>query len=294
MSQRQKHCTHCGKALSDRQGKPLYQLFDVELHRKSNILKLVSCGECGESIADRYCEFDGTLLLIDLVLQSKEAYRHVLYNGGYNSLILKMALLTVICDGYICWSEIAGVGEFFEQEYQFYIMCSKVTLALVGFISTVIVSSFIVSLFAPEHSFRRIATNPKNSSQMFIPTSLKTLCLGLLMAYSSRFFNLMALLWSSSAWPGLIPFEDITSKKINVSLNGTLDKQVKSTDDLFDFTTTIMWAFIYLLFFVSSIRVHQVTQKSTSMSSAIQLFMGHVAFVGLLNIDNLMNLNQCA
>ena len=107
-------------------------------------------------------------------------------------------------------------------------------------------------------------------------------------------FNLMAFLWSSSAWPGLITFEDITSKKSNVSLNGTLDKQAKSTDDLFDFTTTIMWAFIYLLFFVSSIRVHQVTQKSTSMSSAIQLFMGHVAFVGLLNIDNLMNLNQCA
>ena len=39
---------------------------------------------------------------------------------------------------------------------------------------------------------------------------------------------------------------------------------------------------------------HQVTQKATSISSVIQLFMGHVAFVGLLNIDNLMNLNQCA
>ena len=88
----------------DRHGNPMHELYDIELHKKSNILKLVSCSECGEGIADRYCEFDGTLLLIDLVLQSREAYRHVLYNGGYNSLIFKMTLLTVICDGYICWS----------------------------------------------------------------------------------------------------------------------------------------------------------------------------------------------
>ena len=294
MSQYQKHCTHCGEPLSDRHGKPLYQLFDMELHKKSNILKLVSCSECGESIADRYCEFDGTLLLIDLVLQSREAYRHVLYNGGYNSLILKMALLTVICDGYICWSEIAGVGEFFEQEYQFYIMCSKVTLALVGFVSTVIISSLLVSLFTTEPRVRRMSATRKSSSPSFVPTSLKTLCLGLLMAYSSRFFNLMALLWSSSAWPGLISFEDMSSKKINITESETLKEQVKSNDNLFDFTTNIMWTFIYLLFFVSSVRVHQVTQKATSVSSVIQMLMGHVAFVGLLNIDNLMSLNQCA
>ena len=294
MSQYQKHCTHCGEPLSDRHGKPLYQLFDMELHKKSNILKLVSCSECGESIADRYCEFDGTLLLIDLVLQSREAYRHVLYNGGYNSLILKMALLTVICDGYICWSEIAGVGEFFEQEYQFYIMCSKVTLALVGFMSTVIISSFLVSLFTTEPRVRRMSATRKSSSPSLVPTSLKTLCLGLLMAYSSRFFNLMALLWSSSAWPGLISFEDMSSKKINITESETLKEQVKSNDNLFDFTTNIMWTFIYLLFFVSSVRVHQVTQKATSVSSVIQMLMGHVAFVGLLNIDNLMSLNECA
>ena len=294
MSQYQKHCTHCGEPLSDRHGKPLYQLFDMELHKKSNILKLVSCSECGESIADRYCEFDGTLLLIDLVLQSREAYRHVLYNGGYNSLILKMALLTVICDGYICWSEIAGVGEFFEQEYQFYIMCSKVTLALVGFMSTVIISSLLVLLFTTKPRVRRMSATRKSSSPSFVPTSLKTLCLGLLMAYSSRFFNLMALLWSSSAWPGLISFEDMSSKKINITESETLKEQVKSNDNLFDFTTNIMWTFIYLLFFVSSVRVHQVTQKATSVSSVIQMLMGHVAFVGLLNIDNLMSLNQCA
>ena len=157
----------------------MYELFDVDLHKKSNILKLVSCGVCGAGIADRYCEFDGTLLLIDLVLQSREAYRHVLFNGGYISLILKMALLTVICDGYICWSEIAGVGEFFEQEYQFYIMCSKVTLALAGFLATVIISSSVVSLFTlksnrdsakADHSSPGLKSTLKSRSSMLLPS----------------------------------------------------------------------------------------------------------------------------
>ena len=292
MSQHQKYCTHCGEVLLDRHGRPLYELFDVDLHKKSNILKLVSCTSCGEGIADRYCEFDGTLLLIDLVLQSREAYRHVLYNGGYNSLILKMTLLTVICDGYICWSEIAGVGEFFEQEYQFYIMCSKVTLALFGFLATVIISSFVVSRCSVESSFINI-NNHMQSSPIMKSTSLTTLSLGLLMAYSSRFFNLMALLWSSSAWPGLITFEDMSTNNGN-STHERVINNPNPSNDLVDFTTNIMWAFIYLLFFVSSVRVHQVTQKAPAISSVIQLFMGHVAFVGLLNIDILMNLNQCA
>ena len=295
MPQNQKYCTHCGKPLLDRHGKPMYELFDVDMYKKSNILKLVSCSECGEGIADRYCEFDGTLLLIDLVLQSREAYRHVLYNGGYNSLILKMALLTVICDGYICWSEVAGVGEFFEQEYQFYIMCSKVTLALIGYLSTVIISSQVVSLFSKEsnltHTNDSSTSGITNTNPELKSTSLKTLCLGLLMAYSSRFFNLMALLWSSSAWPGLINFEEITTNNKNSTSDIGTGKDSKS--DLVDFTTSIMWAFIYLLFFVSSVRVHQVTQKAPALSSMNQLFMGHVAFVGLLNIDNLMNLNKC-
>ena len=57
------------------------------------------------------------MLLIDLMLQSKQAYRHVLFNGGYQSLIIRKALLTLICDGYISWAQSAGAGEFFEQEY---------------------------------------------------------------------------------------------------------------------------------------------------------------------------------
>ena len=69
----------------------------------------------------------GVVVLIDLVLQTRQAYRHVLYNADYAKLILKMALLAIICDGYIDWASLPNAGEFFEQEYLFYAMCGKVT-----------------------------------------------------------------------------------------------------------------------------------------------------------------------
>ena len=69
-----KHCTSCGAQLLNKDNSPARELYDEELHRKSNILKLSLCSSCGQ-VADKYIECDGPLLLIDLALQSKEAYR---------------------------------------------------------------------------------------------------------------------------------------------------------------------------------------------------------------------------
>ena len=54
-------------------------------------------------------------MLIDLALQARQAYRHVIYNGDYAKLILKMALLAIISDGYIDWASLPNAGKFFEQ-----------------------------------------------------------------------------------------------------------------------------------------------------------------------------------
>jgi len=106
-----KYCTLCGAALYDKSGAECRQLYDEDLHAKSGILKLVPCHACGADVADKYVEVDGTLLLIDLALQSKSAYRHVLLNASTSNaaavgrttsvagLVYKVALLTVICDG---------------------------------------------------------------------------------------------------------------------------------------------------------------------------------------------------
>ena len=65
----------------------------------------------------------------------------------------------------------------------------------------------------------------------------KRLLLGLLLAYSSRFFNLVALLWSPSP-------------------NTTASSSASTTTTP---SSGVMWAFVHLLFFVSSVRVHQGT-----------------------------------
>jgi len=190
---------------------------------------------------------------MDLILQSKQAYRHVLMNGNYWSLVLKMTLLTVICDGYIAWSSTAGTDEFFEQEYEFYITCSKVVIALVGFLVTVM----------------SVANIPFYASNKGV--DCKRLLLGLLLAYSSRFFNLVALLWS--------PSPNTTASSASTTTTTTP-------------SSGVMWAFVHLLFFVSSVRVHQVTQipaRTKSLSSWIQMLVGHAVFTCLLNLDQFLD-----
>ncbi len=71
--------------------------------------------------------------------------RHVLLNGSYGRLILKMSLLSVICDGYVSWSSLQSSSSaerelFFEQEYQFYVRCTRAAageqLVLIGKLSS--------------------------------------------------------------------------------------------------------------------------------------------------------------
>jgi len=240
-----KCCTHCGSWLRDKSGSACSQLYDEDLKAKSGIIKLMSCVECSAYVADKYVEIDGALLLIDLALQSKEAYRHVLLNrDGAWLLVSKMTLLTVICDGYTAWSAAASGGqnqEFFEQEYEFYVACAKVIVALLGFLMTVVV---VNSLVAP--TFR-----------------LKTLVFGLLLAYSSRFFNLMSLLWSAGPW--------------------RQGSQMTSS-------STVMTSFLHLLFYISSVRVHQVAQLKGARcktSSWVLMAIAHIVFVCLFNLDRI-------
>lgn len=233
-----KYCTHCGVQLLDKNNQPAYELYDEELHKKSNILKVMSCAACGQ-VADKYIECDGVLLLIDLMLQSKQAYRHVLFNGGYQSLIIRMALLTLICDGYISWAQSAGAGEFFEQEYEFYMMCLRLVIALMTFMVLVLLPCLKTS-------------------------QCSKLVLGLLLSYCSRFCNLIALLWASKS-------ETDTSNVL-----------AKLT------SPEVMWTFIIILFFISSVRVYQVTLGARLGTSILHLLVGHLGFYGvLLNSESL-------
>ncbi|CAB4058989.1 ARV1 [Lepeophtheirus salmonis] len=92
---------------------PTMHLFDASLKEKSNIIKLVDCGYCLKP-GDEYAEYDGTLILLDIILQYPKAYRHIIFNDpSYRIIISKLAALTLICDGYISWFQLPSEGEFF-------------------------------------------------------------------------------------------------------------------------------------------------------------------------------------
>lgn len=66
-------CTNCGTQLE-------------ELYRRycPSVLKLLKCESCGQ-IADKYIEYDPVIILLDLLLIEKRAYRHLLYNSNVKS-----------------------------------------------------------------------------------------------------------------------------------------------------------------------------------------------------------------
>ena len=95
-----KVCVHCGAEAVDKRGRRATELFDAALFAKSRILRLLECGGCGE-VVDPYVEREGTLVLLDIGLQSGAVLRHVLVNNSdHTRLVIKMVLITLIVDGY--------------------------------------------------------------------------------------------------------------------------------------------------------------------------------------------------
>ena len=90
-----KVCIECGRRLPS----DVTQLYHEKLFKKTKILKLLQCEVC-DKICDKYLEYEGTLLLLDVALQNRTALRHLLMNSDHRSTILKATLLTLIIDGY--------------------------------------------------------------------------------------------------------------------------------------------------------------------------------------------------
>ena len=90
-----KVCIQCGREV----GHNVTQLYHQKLFKKTKILKLLQCEYC-DQICDKYLEYEGTLLLLDVALQNRAALRHILINENHCSSILKVSLLTLIIDSY--------------------------------------------------------------------------------------------------------------------------------------------------------------------------------------------------
>ena len=90
-----KVCIECGEPLPS----SVTKLYHERLFKKTKILKLVQCERC-DAVCDKYLEYEGTLLLLDVGLQNKSALRHLLINEDHSAAILKVSLLTLIIDAY--------------------------------------------------------------------------------------------------------------------------------------------------------------------------------------------------
>jgi lipid intermediate transporter len=77
-------CVNCGHRL-----KELYKTYSP------TIQKLSDCNYCGK-IGDRLIEFEPIIIIIDLILLSSQAQRHVLYNTSCRNLYKILMVITLL------------------------------------------------------------------------------------------------------------------------------------------------------------------------------------------------------
>lgn len=82
-------CVNCGVEAS-----ALYRTYGT-------VIKLTKCENC-KGFVDKYIEYDPVIVMIDLILISKEAQRHVLYNTDFKSF-WKLLITLMMLETYGVW-----------------------------------------------------------------------------------------------------------------------------------------------------------------------------------------------
>jgi DNA-directed RNA polymerase subunit RPC12/RpoP len=80
-------CVNCGKEV-----KSLFKKYSA------SVLKLTDCENC-HSVADKYVEYDVVIIIIDLVLLQKVAYRHILFNVDFKNF-WKLSVIILLMEAY--------------------------------------------------------------------------------------------------------------------------------------------------------------------------------------------------
>lgn len=142
-------CIHCGRGTED-----LFKKYSP------TVLKLTECQNC-KNIADRYIEYDPVIVMIDLVLLNEQAYRHILWNTGFEGH-WKLAAVLLLAETYCEWvsmkthySSINNGGYkttelIFEGEKYFYITCLQVLFGHMIFTATVLAVTKLFWIIFPK------------------------------------------------------------------------------------------------------------------------------------------------
>ncbi|XP_011312423.1 protein ARV1 isoform X2 [Fopius arisanus] len=122
-------CINCGVEV-----KELYRRYSP------SVLK-TNCG----SLADKYIEYDPVIVLVDLVLLEKPAYRHLLYNSEFESY-WKLMIVLLLGESYRVWATHDSSNEplkadRFEGESGFSILVAHTGFSLGFFAAAVILGT---------------------------------------------------------------------------------------------------------------------------------------------------------
>lgn len=83
-------CVQCGESAS-----ALFKQYGP------SVLKLSKCEQC-RGYVDKYVEYDPVIVMIDLLLMSKEAQRHIIYNSDFKAY-WKVLLIVMVVETYGLW-----------------------------------------------------------------------------------------------------------------------------------------------------------------------------------------------
>ncbi|XP_067005078.1 protein ARV1 [Anabrus simplex] len=125
------------------------------------VLKLAQCDNCLQ-VADKYIEYDLVIIMIDLVLLNKKAFRHILYNCPFDNH-WKLAVILLIVETYSAWGskrkfsrdmEVMNdtlvndvSSDLFEGESSYYLTCVATTIGSAMFFFVVVALSLLQQLY---------------------------------------------------------------------------------------------------------------------------------------------------
>lgn len=143
------HCVNCGTEVDE-----LYRRYSP------NVLKLLKCEACG-LLADKYIEYDPVIILVDLILLEKRAYRHLLYNCDLKpcwKLVIILWLVESFRNFSLCDSDERYAQDWKPFQYNFdghcnlYLILLKTAFALAAFVFAVTLCTKVKWYFCSNNS----------------------------------------------------------------------------------------------------------------------------------------------
>ncbi|XP_037939716.1 protein ARV1 [Teleopsis dalmanni] len=165
-------CINCGNTVSR-----LYSKY-------AKSVKCLKCEKC-HNVADKYIEFEPVIILIDAILLSEKAVRHILYNRDFKFL-WKLSTVLLLLESFALWrkkrfEQFEASQNEIVQEKGFYICC------LENIIDYIVITFLLLLVSMPR---RKLFFNTSTFSEFAV-----TLMKAVTVANFSKFFLLPLMVW---------------------------------------------------------------------------------------------------